>query len=87
MVRSCNGPIIEFYGLDCSQEVASSHMLFPEKWNVIGNLLFRWDCGGHMRNLAAMTALMEKAKLRLAVKNIPGSFPYQRAVFIWKYDK
>lgn len=59
--------------------------LYPGPWNPAGRLLARMDRGGHVRSPAAMAELMARAGFVEILSNIPGSYPYQRAVFC--YDK
>ena len=56
--------------------------VYPQKTNPLGYALFRLDRGAHTRRLEELEALLGPEGLRLVVANIPGSFPYQRAVFV-----
>jgi len=56
--------------------------VLPPQWNLLGRCLFRWDRGHHVREQAALTALLAPEGFRLLLENIPRSFPYQRAVWV-----
>ena len=49
-----------------------------------GTWLFRLDRGAHTRTRASITALVESEGFSPAVRNLPGSFPYHRAVFAFE---
>jgi SAM-dependent methyltransferase len=55
--------------------------VYPGPRNPLGRLLARMDRGGHVRPPAAMTELMARAGFDRLLSNLPGSYPYQRAVY------
>jgi len=55
--------------------------VLPPKTNPIGHVLFRLDRGEHVRPLEALQDLLTGEGFELILANIPGSFPYRRAVF------
>ncbi|MBI2433875.1 MAG: class I SAM-dependent methyltransferase [Candidatus Hydrogenedentes bacterium] len=63
----------------------------PASPNVPGRVLCALDRGEHLRPLERLAALLRAQGLRLHCANIPGSFPYQRAVFLgawgWRVEK
>ncbi len=46
-----------------------------------GSLLFRLDRGAHTRTREHVAGILRETGFRLVVPNLPGSFPYHRAVF------
>jgi ubiquinone/menaquinone biosynthesis C-methylase UbiE len=58
--------------------------VLPSRSNVLGYLLFRLDRGLHTRSLDALAALLNPEGFVVETRNIPASFPYQRAAFAWK---
>jgi SAM-dependent methyltransferase len=58
--------------------------VLPPKSNLPGQVLFRLDRGGHTRTLDQMAKLVALENFELATANIPGSFPYQRAAFLYR---
>jgi len=55
--------------------------VFPLKTNLSGHLLFTFDRGNYTRTLDVLTNLLAPEGFQLLIPNIPGSYPYQRAVF------
>lgn len=55
--------------------------VLPVLTNPIGYALAKLDRGDHLRRCDALGALLAKQGFHLAVRNLPGSYPYERAVF------
>lgn len=58
--------------------------VLPTRLNPIGRCLCRMDRGDHVRPLDAFEELLAREGFRLHLRNLPGSFPYQRAVFLFE---
>lgn len=55
--------------------------VLPSPLNPMGHILFRLDRGTHVRPLRTLEKLLSSEGYTLACPNLPGSFPYKRAVF------
>ena len=49
--------------------------------NLLGAGLFRLDRGGYVRSVEALGNLLAPEGFHMETENLPGSFPYRRAVF------
>jgi ubiquinone/menaquinone biosynthesis C-methylase UbiE len=55
----------------------------PRGGNVVGRFLFAMDRGRNTRTLHDLAALLAPEEFAVRTENIPGSFPYCRAVLAW----
>jgi SAM-dependent methyltransferase len=56
--------------------------VLPSRANLMGRCLCGLDRGEYVRPLGEFEELLAREGFRLYLRNIPGSFPYQRAVFL-----